>query len=124
MKLVLRWQQIGMVLGYAGIMAVGQLVLAAAAKEIPFGKGLQQSVAGAMSSGWLWAGIALYVAATALWLFILSVVPLRYAYPIAALSIAFAPLFFGIVTGDYPAARYWFGLSLILGGVALVTSER
>ena len=111
-----------MLLAYASIMAIGQLIFAAASKDIPFRSGLSEALAAAATSRWLWAGMILYGIATAIWLFILSIVPLRYAYPLAATSIALAPLFYGIVTGDFPAARYWAGLLLIIAGMALVTS--
>jgi len=104
-------------------MATGQLVLAMAAKRIAFGGAGLVLISSAVLNKWLWVGIALYIFATALWLYILSFVPLRYAYPIAATSIALAPLFEGFITGDFPAPKYWLGLSAILFGVGVVTSR-
>src|SRR3569833_2615336 len=101
-------------------MGAGQLVLAAASKlfVVSFGVGV---ILAALASHWLWAGIVVYIVATALWLYMLSFIELKFAYPIAASSIFFAAFFQSLLEGVFPSLIYWAGLLLVLSGIAVMT---
>tara|TARA_B110000027_G_C16028696_1_gene259769 strand:- start:98 stop:409 length:312 start_codon:yes stop_codon:yes gene_type:complete len=74
-----------------------------------------------LNSHWLYIGIGIYIIATGVWLWVLSKVDLRFAYPVASLSIIFAPLIKSYYENTYLGPKYWLGLIVIVFGVYLIT---
>ena len=105
---------------YAGLMGAAQIIFANAASQInqfiPI-KGVLFSV---FSSNWLYLGLFIYLIATAFWLFMLTKVDIRLAYPIASTSIVFASLYQSFISGSYPSTIYWIGLIIVILGLALI----
>jgi drug/metabolite transporter (DMT)-like permease len=112
--------QIALLVGYAGGMAGGQVLFKAAAlrhdPDGPLGERLLSLVANVYFVG----AIALYVALTVLWVWILTFTPLSRAYPFVALAFAITPLLAGFVFGEAVTVRLMLGLGLILCGLLLV----
>lgn len=67
------------------------------------------------------SGLGLYVLGAALWLTVLSRVPLSLAYPILALSYAFTPILAWMILGEYLPTVRWLGIVTITFGVFLVS---
>lgn len=105
---------------YACVMGMSQIVLANAASQINQSiqiKGFSYSI---FSSSWLYLGLFIYIIATAFWLFMLTKVDIRLAYPIASLSIVFSSLLQSLITNSYPSTIYWVGLIIVIFGLALI----
>lgn len=66
-------------------------------------------------------GLGLYVLGAALWLTVLSRVPLSFAYPILALSYAFTPIVAWLLLGESVPSLRWLGILTICVGVFLVS---
>jgi multidrug transporter EmrE-like cation transporter len=73
-----------------------------------------------LGSGWAWIGIVCYIAAFAVWLHVLSTVPLSVAFPIAAVSHVLIPLGSLVFLHEGVPALRWGGIALILAGVWLL----
>jgi drug/metabolite transporter (DMT)-like permease len=112
--------QAALLLAYAAGMAGGQLLFKAAAlryaSEAPLGERLLSLV----QNVYFLAAIALYVALTVLWVWILTFTPLSRAYPFVALAFAITPLLAGFVFGEAMTGRLLIGLGFILCGLLLV----
>jgi drug/metabolite transporter (DMT)-like permease len=112
--------QAALLLAYAAGMAGGQLLFKAAAlryaSEASFGERLLSLV----QNAYFLAAIALYVALTVLWVWILTFTPLSRAYPFVALAFAITPLLAGFVFGEAVTARLMLGIGFILCGLLLV----
>lgn len=112
--------QVALLLAYAVGMAGGQLLFKAAAlryaAEAPLGERLLSLV----QNIYFVAAVALYVALTVLWVWILTFTPLSRAYPFVALAFAVTPLLGGLVFGEPMTARLMIGIGFILCGLLLV----
>jgi drug/metabolite transporter (DMT)-like permease len=112
--------QAALLLAYAAGMAGGQLLFKAAAlryaSEAPLGERLLSLV----QNVYFLAAIALYVALTVLWVWILTFTPLSRAYPFVALAFAITPLLAGFVFGEAVTTRLMLGIGFILCGLLLV----
>jgi drug/metabolite transporter (DMT)-like permease len=112
--------QAALLLAYAAGMAGGQLLFKAAAlryaSEAPLGERLLSLV----QNAYFLTAIALYVALTVVWVWILTFTPLSRAYPFVALAFAITPLLAGFVFGEAVTARLMLGIGFILSGLLLV----
>ena len=64
--------------------------------------------------------LVFYGVVTALWVFILTRLPLNRAYPFALLGAAFVPPMAYFAFGETVGIRYMLGLALILAGLAVL----
>jgi multidrug transporter EmrE-like cation transporter len=64
----------------------------------------------------------LYAAATVLWVWLLTLIPLSAAYPFAALSFVIVPVASWWFLGEPLGGRYWAGIGLIVAGVSVIAS--
>ena len=97
------------------LLATGQIVFKHGAKDK-----IIDSVPAAISvlfSPVVLVGLALYASATMLWLYILSRVPLSFAYPIQALAFPLVLVLSLLVFRETVPATRWIGLVIILIGV-------
>jgi drug/metabolite transporter (DMT)-like permease len=101
---------------FASALAAGQVFFkysASALKDKPVADGfleLAQSPA-------FYAGVTLYGAATLLWVWILSRVPLSQAYPWVALAMSAVPILAVVVFDERFDSSYWLGVGLVVLGV-------
>jgi drug/metabolite transporter (DMT)-like permease len=98
--------------------------VAIAAGQILFKRAATQLTSS--GSGWLlelaklptmWVAVALYAAATLLWVRILVTIPLSRAYPFVALAFVLVPAAGYLFFHESINARYAFGTTLIVAGV-------
>jgi drug/metabolite transporter (DMT)-like permease len=112
--------EIGLLLIYATLTATGNIFLARAALRIASENSILVSIVGASTSVYLWLGLALYGVSFLLWLWLLSFIPLVYAYPISAVSLAIAPLLGGLISHQFPGPLYWVGLTIVIFGLSVI----
>lgn len=72
-----------------------------------------------IASPYLLSGGALYGAATLVWIWLLSKMPLSQAYPFMALGFVLVPLASAYFFGEQLHLKYWAGMACIIGGILL-----
>ncbi len=97
----------------------GQLCLKRGADALPDASGVKMALA-LLRSGWVVAGVAIYIVEIFVWLRILAEVPLSIAFPIASLNFLGITLASALVLRERVALRRWFGAGLITLGVVIV----
>ena len=106
----------------AVIMAIGQIVLTLASKEIFSLDVISFKLV--VGCKWLWLGMIIYVFSFAFWIYILSRFNLKYAYPISATAIFFVAFFQSFIDKSYPPSSYWLGVCLIFLGILVLSINR
>ena len=87
--------QVALLVAYAAGMAGGQMLFKAAAlRYLPDGTATERAFSLVFNAYFLGA-VALYVALTVLWVWLLTFIPLSRAYPFVALAFAITPLLGG-----------------------------
>ena len=104
------------------VMAFGQIILSLASKDI-FSNG-EFNLGLVIGSKFLWLAIFIYVLSMMLWLYILSIFDLKYAYPISSTAIFFVAMFHSFYNKTFPPTTYWIGLILVFAGLVILSSER
>lgn len=66
---------------------------------------------------YFWIALFIYGAATVLWVFTLSRVPLSRAMPFVALTFAIVPVVSVVALGEKLNLTYWIGVAIIAAGV-------
>ncbi|MBI4921938.1 MAG: hypothetical protein HY834_09335 [Devosia nanyangense] len=115
---VLTWQMALACTLFAVFLAGGQVLFKLAAEDMK--DRFRLSWFDTLLSPWLLAAVALYVASTALWLIILTQMPLTKAYPFALLGAAIVPLLARVTLGEALSPQYLLGLAVAIGGIALI----
>ena len=103
---------------FVTILVAGQVLFKSAAtalKDKPLVEGFWRLAQTPVFYG----AVTLYAAATLLWIWILSRVPLSQAYPWVALAMALVPVFGVFVFNERFATSYWLGIALVVVGVFL-----
>ncbi len=104
----------GQTLLKAGMARVGPIDLARVSRPV-------RLVSDASRIWQLWAGVASYVLSAALWILALSTVPLSVAYPFLGFTYVGVAAIAVMKLGEWLTPAQWFGLSLVVIGVLLVT---
>ena len=105
-------------LGFTLVMAVGQLLFKKVGLDLR-GVPLKTGVTRVLANPALYAALALYGAATLLWIWLLSRVPLSRAYPYMALGVVVVPLASMLVFGERVRPGFWLGIALIVAGIVV-----
>jgi drug/metabolite transporter (DMT)-like permease len=116
---------IALVVGYAAVIATGNLVLEAAALRLRASSAqtVLDIVLAGLTNAYLWIGLTIYAFSFVIWIWLLSFIPLRYAYPTAATSLLIVPLLTGLMTREFPQPQYWIGIVLVIVGLTLVVTK-
>ena len=112
------------ILFFSFSMGVAQFIFSLASDQIFSNYKSNSIFRSIIVSHWLYIALFIYIIATIIWIWILSKVDLRFAYPIASLSIIFAPLIKSYYENLYLGPKYWFGLFIILIGIGLVSNNK
>src|ERR1043165_1318637 len=113
---------IGALFIFAAMLAIGQVLF----KKVGLGiRGLSagEAVFAALGNPVLYWALALYGMATALWIWILSRVPLSHAYPWVAVGAAIVPMLGWCFFGERTGPVFWVGVGFIVLGILLVQSS-
>jgi multidrug transporter EmrE-like cation transporter len=100
-------------------IAVGQILFKRAAGQIGSAQGTSW-VLDVARLPTMWLAVALYAAATLLWVRILTTVPLSRAYPFAALAFVIVPAAGYFLFSESMTVRQALGTALIVAGVVVV----
>ena len=111
-----------LLLFYACVMGAAQIIFSNAARTINEAIPINGLLISTLSNSWLYFGLLIYGVATVFWLFILTRVDIRYAYPIASTAVIFSSLLQCYLTGSYPSFNYWIGLTAVIVGLALINN--
>jgi drug/metabolite transporter (DMT)-like permease len=114
---------IGLVLAYAVMMAVGQIAfkyLALLVKSGPSASLFAAFVALILNPVF-WVVGFIYVAMTFYWVWVLTIVPLSIAYPLSSVALVIVPCLSWFLFSERLDLQYWIGVAMIVGGVVLVT---
>ena len=112
--------QIALLGAYAFGMAGGQLLFKAAALRLPAEVPLVERALGLLQNGAFVAALALYLALSVLWVWVLSFTPLSRAYPFVALAFVITPILGGLVFAEPISTRLMIGIAVIAFGLFLV----
>jgi drug/metabolite transporter (DMT)-like permease len=112
----------------AGLLVValalggGQLLFKLAAERLVMGRGAMATLLSFISPPML-SALALYAAATVLWVYLLHGLALSRAYPFIALAFALVPLLAWLLLGETLGSRYWLGLGVMLAGLYVIATS-
>jgi multidrug transporter EmrE-like cation transporter len=116
---------IGLILISVLLAGVAQVTLKTGVNHVTHAGGGTLQLSGAslralLSSGVVWAGLALFGLSAVVWLFALSRASLSFAYPFAALGYVVIVLFSLLVLHEHVPPLRWAGVALIVTGIVLV----
>ena len=112
--------QIGVLVCYAMAMAAGQVLFKLAAQKITPGGTLPERLLALAHNGYFAAAVALYVALTVFWVWILTFTPLSRAYAFVALAFVLTPLAGVALFGEPISVRFVVGIGFVVVGLACV----
>jgi drug/metabolite transporter (DMT)-like permease len=101
---------------FASLLAAGQLMFKFAATDISAAANWRV----ALFSPWLLGALALYALTTALWILILTQMPLSKAYPFALLGAAIVPALAHLVLSEPLPLLYIGGMAAVILGLAII----
>lgn len=105
-------------LAFSILLGAGQLLF----KKVGLGlrgRTMGEGMVQLLFSPTLYIALLLYGAATVLWIWILSRVPLSQAYPFVALGVILVPIASMLVYGERVRPFFWIGAVLIVCGIAI-----
>jgi len=112
--------QVVILCGYAAGMAAGQILFKLASIRLAPEDSLVERISG-LFQNWLFiAALAIYLALSLLWVWILSFTPLSRAYLFVALSFAIVPVAGALLFSEPMPLRLVIGIGLILCGLLFV----
>ncbi|CAN7559141.1 hypothetical protein LJR225_004103 [Phenylobacterium sp. LjRoot225] len=104
-------------LACVGVISAGQLLFKLASGHLDF----RRPLADLQGLAILGAALALYGAATLVWVMILKHAPLSRIYPLMALSFVLTPLGGMVLLKEPISSVYWVGVGLILAGLVVIS---
>ena len=108
---------------FAIVVAAGQLLFKRVAMRLGETAGPVGLLRQVMFDPWFILAMTLYIGATLLWIAALRDIPLSRAYPFTALAFALVPMGAAIFFGETLGIRYYLGLSMLLAGILLISSN-
>lgn len=110
------WLQLGLTVLTVLALSVGQVLFKLAAANLEFSaSGLLKS----LFNPKLLLALVIYAIATAMWLVVLKMTPLRIAYPFIAMAFIFVPILSYYILGEQLHWSTFAGAALIFAGVCI-----
>ena len=113
--------ELSLILGSVGLGALAQALIKAGAEGLE-GISVYNTLVAAFAEPMTILGICFYGISSALWLVVLSRVPLSAAYPFGALSYVLV-VFLASISGEAITAERWLGVALIITGILLISTN-
>jgi drug/metabolite transporter (DMT)-like permease len=114
--------QVALLVVYAAGIAGGQMLFKAASLRYLPDSPAAERVLSLVANAYFVGAVALYIALTVLWVWLLTFIPLSRAYPFVALAFAMTPLLAASLFGEPITARLLAGIALTLGGLLLIAN--
>ncbi|HYM32231.1 MAG TPA: EamA family transporter [Candidatus Cybelea sp.] len=108
---------------FVAVLSIGQILFKQTAVQVAGAETPAGMVVGMFASPVFYCAMVLYGAATLLWIYILTRVPLNRAYPFVAAAMIVVPLLSWFVFGERTTPRYWIGAALICAGIVLTQTN-
>ncbi|POA40833.1 4-amino-4-deoxy-L-arabinose-phosphoundecaprenol flippase subunit ArnE [Pseudomonas sp. GW456-12-1-14-TSB6] len=86
-------------------------------------RGASLSWSSKLRSPWLWLALLALGAGLLVWLLVLQRLPVSIAYPMLSLNFVIITLIARFVFREPVDAQHWFGVVLVIGGVALLGQQ-
>lgn len=112
--------QIALLCFYAVGMAAGQMLFKLASLRMAADAPLIERLGHLLVNWAFLTALAIYLALSVLWVWILSFTPISRAYLFVALSFAIVPIFGAALFAEPMSLRLGIGIAIILGGLFLV----
>jgi drug/metabolite transporter (DMT)-like permease len=112
--------QIAILCGYAAGMAAGQILFKLASLRVTLDGSLIERLSNLLQNWLFLAALAVYLALSVLWVWVLSFTPLARAYLFVALSFAIVPVAGAVLFAEPLSPRLMIGIGLILCGLLFV----
>jgi len=112
--------QVVLLCGYAAGMAAGQILFKHASMRLAPEDSLVERISGLLQNWLFVAALAIYLALSVLWVWILSFTPLSRAYLFVALSFAIVPVAGALLFSEPMSLRLMIGIGFILCGLLFV----
>ena len=114
------WAKVTLFVLFAAALACGQVLFKIAAESLKGPVGIDARTALQLATnGYLLLGLALYLASTLLWIFLLRDTDLSRAYPMVALALVMVPLLGTFVFGKQLSVRLIVGIAIVIMGLAI-----
>ena len=73
-----------------------------------------------LASIWIWVAIVLVILSFLCWIYVLRHIPLSIAFPLSNVVHVLVPLSCWIFLGEHISATRWYGIAIVVFGLALV----
>jgi drug/metabolite transporter (DMT)-like permease len=73
-----------------------------------------------LASMWIWLAIVLVILSFLCWIYVLRHIPLSIAFPLSNVVHVLVPLSCWIFLGEHISATRWFGIAIVVFGLAVV----
>lgn len=123
MTLYIKWLPIAGIALFCILMGAGQMLFKLASIKAQGESTPIQMLRVISFSPYFWAAGILYAVASALWVMILTRVPLNTAYPATSLTMVMVPLASWAFFGETLSIRLFMGMAAILFGVWLISTR-
>jgi undecaprenyl phosphate-alpha-L-ara4N flippase subunit ArnE len=110
---------IALLIGYPLLLAAGQILFKRTAARL-VGLPMPEQLLALLVQPSFYTACLLYAAATVLWVWLLTHIPLSAAYPFVALSFVIVPVASWWFFGEPLGRQYWTGIGLIVAGVGVI----
>jgi len=108
---------LGLLIFTPAIIALGQVVFKVAADKVAASGAPFHMV---IIDPFFIIGVAMYGAATVMWMYVLRAAPLSFAYSFMALAYLMVPIFSWVWLGETLSVRYFIGTMVIIAGILIV----
>jgi undecaprenyl phosphate-alpha-L-ara4N flippase subunit ArnE len=103
------------------LISAGQVLFKLAGTRLSLRQG--RGVFSALLDPYLLVAFGIYAIGTLLWVYVLSKLPLRTAYPVMALTYLLVPAASRLILSESIAPSYWAGAVLVVAGVVVMTAS-
>jgi multidrug transporter EmrE-like cation transporter len=122
MSLALRWwANPWFVLGLEAIfVTASEVLLKVGASETRRVAGWEWTGLMPLASMWIWVAIVFLILSFVCWIYVLRRIPLSIAFPLSNVVHVLVPLSCWIFLGEHIPATRWYGIAVVILGLALV----
>jgi len=115
------WTNPWVVLGLEAIfVTASEVLLKVGASETRRVAGWEWTGLMSLASTWIWVAIFFLILSFVCWIYVLRRIPLSIAFPLSNVVYVLVPLSCWIFLGEHIPAKRWYGIAVVILGLALV----